>query len=212
MLRDLNVVVAIAALVFSSACGGSSSASDQCYAALASREMDATTRSVEALRCDQARSEERADQRHREDRYDVRLLHNTARHEENRRAVASVRSAPRVPEVGGTLREAAMICESQGGIAQADPRTHVRMCRVSGGMLYSFTIDGESMITRVDAYYEGADVQTFVERGRARLGEPEITVVAGVRVFSWRSGGLLRSVAVMDRGVRASTVQLPQGP
>ncbi len=200
-----RLVVALVATFVGSACGGVLSASDQCYAALASREMDSTTRSVEALRCDQARSEDRADQRHREDRYDVRMLHNTDHRAENRRAIANVRSAPRVPEVGGTVREAAMICDSQGGITQVDHRTQIRMCRVSGGLLYSFVVDGESTITRVEAYYEGADVHEIVQRGRARLGEPEVTVVAGVRVFTWHTPDLVRSVAVIDRGVRVTS-------
>lgn len=196
--------MALLLAAFIAGCGGSAGG-DDCYAALSARNLDATTRSVEALRCDQQRAEARADQRHREDRYDTRLVHNTNQREENRRAVANVRTAPRVPEVGGTLREAAMICESQGGISQADPRTHVRMCRVSGGLLYSFTIDEQSAITRVDAYYEGADVLAIVQRGRTRLGEPEVHVVDGVRVFTWRGADIDRSVAVHDRGVRVST-------
>jgi len=195
---------------FVTACGGSSG--DDCYAALSARNLDPTTRSVEALRCDQQRSEARADQRHREGRYDTRLVHNTNQREENRRSVASVRTAPRVPEVGGTPREAAIICESQGGISQADPRTHVRMCRVSGGLLYSFTVDAESIISRVDAYYEGADVQAIVQRGRTRLGEPEVHVVDGVRVFTWRGADVDRSVAVHDRGVRVSTSRAVHNP
>ncbi len=105
-----------------------------------------------------------------------------------------------------------MICESQGGITQADPRTHIRMCRVSGGLLYSFVIDGDSVITRVEAYYEGADVQDIVQRGRARLGEPDVTVVEGVRVFTWRTADLVRSVAVIDRGVRVSTSRPAPSP
>lgn len=196
-------------------CRPANTASEQCrnQAAAArfsrglNRQSSATADALESMRCDALERDELVERResarqHAQQSAEQRTRTDTMHRELDAR-LAEIRVAPNAPELGATLAEAKVICERQRGHFAAAPDAFG--CTVGGPLVFAGTVD-VARVTRVDTYYEGADLTTARMRIEKDWGPPERELVSaeGFRVFLWRNESV--ALTMYPKGVRLSSV------
>jgi hypothetical protein len=209
------VIVAIAL----TGCGGSRSRADACYSSNAFRRagramnhsQSATADALENMRCDEIAREERAE--HKEAQRERREAERE-REEERRHAaalnattdavLAEIRRAPEVPELGATEREAETICSRERG--QHRRIRNVVVCSVGGPTVFRAAVNGQGLVVRVDAYYEGQTLPAARDRLINSLGEPSEQRVTpdGFRLFLWKGGQI--ALTMYEQGVHTTVL------
>lgn len=213
-----GLVAAFAALSTAGCVRSDGSRASNCYTgsalAAAGRGMQgrqsATADALEGIRCDEIAREEAAERRERERRWREQKAERTARRaqavaqqERDAEQLAAIRSAPEVPELGATEKEAKAICWRQRG--QARRVGFATVCRVGGKPIFAATLNDDGTFDRVDAYYEGQTIGAMRKRMITALGEPEETkVIDGFRVLLWKNGHI--ALAGYDLGVRTTFI------
>jgi hypothetical protein len=165
---------------------------------------DRLANAVEDAHCDGVEALERAEER--EDERDRRASDaETARLNAVTNAqLAEIRRLPKAPELGAPVAEAKAICAQERG--QFLTKGNAYSCSVGGPFVFAGNFDGSNRITRLDVYYEGADLAASRRKTEELLGpvESETLTPEGFRAFLWRGGTV--AVAMYPKGVRLTSI------
>jgi hypothetical protein len=193
------------------ACGGHNTRAEQCRTGNAigriGRAPNAAANAVEDLRCDAIEREERGEAREREREKAQEEARASAKqaalNAELDAALAQIRRAPRVPELGAPPGEARAICEAERGHVIA--RGPIIECRVGGPAVFIATLN-EDRVRRLDAFLEGEDLVRVRGAVEAEYGPPQRESVSseGFRIFMWDAG---IAVTMYAKGVRLTRVR-----
>lgn len=221
---------AFALLVLTNCAAGYQSASEHCWSqlrgsqfgsALSNQKRSEVADALERQRCTALEQEERAvDRVRRAQRAENERIDAAQQQEERRRRdavtrqqqaaravnaaeLAEVRRKPKVPEVGGTVAEAEVICGQQRGVSTVHEGKVI--CALDGITVFVCT-EADRRLNRCDAYHEGGDLTAFRQAAESEYGPAtrESLSPKGFRVFMWERGKSTIAVSMYSGGVRTT--------